>query len=71
MKKVGINLFVMGSGERFCNILDKDTGVPLYYPNVYLISEHRNEGKSISTIELVAGSISIYITFLRVGISTL
>lgn len=28
MKKIGTHLFLMDSGERFCVVLDKTTGVP-------------------------------------------
>lgn len=64
MKKIGTHLFLMDSGERFCVVLDKTTGVPLHYPNIYLINEYRNCGKSISTIELVGASISMLYNFL-------
>lgn len=35
MKKIGTRLFLMDSGERFCVVLNKTTGVPLHYPNIY------------------------------------
>ncbi len=64
MKKIGTRLILMDSGERFCVVLNKTTGVPLHYPNIYLINEYRNCGKSISTIELVGASISMLYNFL-------
>lgn len=63
MRRIGATLFLMDSGERFCSVIDKTTGIPLHYPNVYLITDYRNQGKSVSTIELVAGSIAILYNF--------
>lgn len=64
MKKASINTFIMNSGERYCMILDKETGIPLYYPTLYITTQIRNKSNSISTVELVAGSISLFCNFL-------
>lgn len=64
MKKTNINTFIMSSGERFCLILNKETGIPLYYPNLYITTQVRNRSSSISTVELVAGAISLLCNFL-------
>ncbi|HAG1963778.1 TPA: site-specific integrase [Salmonella enterica] len=53
----GLKCFTLNSGERYCQVIDKTSGVPLYYPNLYITLECRNKGASISTIELVAGSL--------------
>ena len=64
MKKTSINTFIMSSGERYCMILNKKTGVPLYYPTLYITTQIRNRSDSISTVELVAGAISLFCNFL-------
>ncbi|HCI5505925.1 TPA: site-specific integrase, partial [Klebsiella pneumoniae] len=64
MKKTGINTFIMNSGERYCLIIDKETMVPLYYPTLYITTQVRNRSDSISTVELVAGAISLFYNFL-------
>lgn len=63
MNRVSINTFIMSSGERYCLIIDKRNGMPLYYPNLYITTQIRNGGSSISTVELVAGSISLLCNF--------
>ena len=32
MRKYSVNSFVFESGERFCHVIDKISGEPLYYP---------------------------------------
>lgn len=64
MKKTSINTFIMSSGERFCLVLDKKTGVPLFHPTLYITTQVRNQSDSISTVELVAGAISLFCNFL-------
>ncbi|EAN4467363.1 tyrosine-type recombinase/integrase [Salmonella enterica] len=64
MKKTSINTFIVSSGERFCLVLDKKTGVPLFHPTLYITTQVRNQSDSISTVELVAGAISLFCNFL-------
>ena len=64
MKKTSINTFIMSSGERFCLVLDKETVVPLFNPTLYITTQVRNQSDSISTVELVAGAISLFCNFL-------
>ncbi|KAA1177307.1 hypothetical protein [Photorhabdus heterorhabditis] len=60
----GLKCFTLQNGERFCQVINKESGIPLYYPNLYIILESRNRGASISTIELVAGSLLSFERFL-------
>lgn len=64
MKKTTINTFIMSGGERYCLVLDKGSGIPLYYPALYITTQIRNKSDSISTVELVAGAISLFCNFL-------
>lgn len=62
---IGINSFLLDSGERYCIIVNKTTGLPLYYSNLYLTTQIRNSGYSISTIESIAVNISLFYRFLN------
>ncbi|ECW1407059.1 site-specific integrase [Salmonella enterica] len=62
---IGINSFLLDSGERYCLIINKETGQPLYYSNLYLTTQIRNRGYSISTIESIAVNIALFYRFLN------
>ncbi|WKV52169.1 tyrosine-type recombinase/integrase [Dickeya fangzhongdai] len=62
---IGINSFLLDSGERYCLIMNKETGQPLYYSNLYLTTQIRNRGYSISTIESIAVNIALFYRFLN------
>lgn len=57
--------FVMESGERNCIILDKETGLPAYYENLFLTTKIRNRGYTVSTIEVVATKLIIFKEFCK------
>ena len=38
-------------GERYCELVDKATGVPLWYPNLFITTQIRNGSQSVSTME--------------------
>ena len=38
-------------GERYCELVDKATGVPLWYPNLFITTQIRNSSQSVSTTE--------------------
>ncbi|HFF9381621.1 TPA: site-specific integrase, partial [Escherichia coli] len=57
-------------GERYCHVVNKENGEPLYYPNLYITTQVRNRSESISTMKVIAGSISLlYRFFMRKGIN--
>lgn len=56
--------FVMSEGERYCLLVDKYSGVPLYYPNLYLVTQVRNKSLSYSSMESSLGGISVLLKFL-------
>ncbi len=39
--------FMFENGERYCHVVNKDTGEPLYYPNLYITTQVRNRSESI------------------------
>lgn len=56
--------FVMESGERYCLLVDKNSGLPLYYPNLYVTTQVRNRSLSNSSMESAIGAISVLLRFM-------
>ncbi len=56
--------FVMGSGERYCLLLDDSLGLPLFYPNLYVTTQIRNKSLSYSTMEAALSGISVLMRFM-------
>jgi len=50
--------FVMGSGERYCLLVER-SGLPLYYPNLYITTQVRNKSLSFSAMESTLSGISV------------
>lgn len=65
MSEIKIEKFILDSGERYCIITNKGTGIPLYYANLYLTTQVRNNGHAISSIESKAVNISLFYRFLE------
>lgn len=65
MYKIKIDKFRLDSGERYCIVTNKETGIPLYYPNLYLTTQFRNNGHALATIESKAVNITIFYRFLE------
>ena len=57
--------FVMESGERFCLLIDDVSGLPLYYPNLYLTTQVRNKSLSYSAMVSALSGISVLLKFLK------
>ncbi|CQH56430.1 site-specific integrase [Yersinia enterocolitica] len=60
-----IKKFIMSTGERGCLILDKESGLPVHYQNLYLTTMVRNRSATASTMEIVATNLLIVSNFLR------
>jgi len=58
--------FVMTSGERYCLLVDIRSGLPLFYPNLYITTQVRNKSLSYSAMESSLNGISILLRFLSV-----
>ena len=54
----------MGSGERYCLLFDSSSGVPLFYPNLYVTTQVHNRSLSYSAMEYSLNGISIFLRFL-------
>jgi len=61
--KYRIKTFIMQSGERYCLLIDRTTGTPLYYPNLYVTTQIRNNGKSVAAMESALGSINVFLSY--------
>lgn len=64
MERFGIKTFKMKNGERYCIIKDKKTGIPLFYPCLFITTQLRNSNESIKKIETQAGCIALFYRFL-------
>lgn len=64
IKIYGTNAFVMDSGERYCHVVDRASGLPEYYPNLFLTTQIRNKGDAFSTMEAAAGHLVVLFRFL-------
>ncbi|MBG0752213.1 tyrosine-type recombinase/integrase [Pectobacterium carotovorum] len=65
MIKIRVDKFILDSGERYCIVINKESGIPLYYPNLYLTTRFRNTGHAVSTIESKAVNLSLFYRFLE------
>lgn len=59
-----LKTFVMDSGERYCILIDTESGLPLFYPNLYITTQVRNKSLSYSAMESTLGGIAVLLRFL-------
>ncbi|HDT2137444.1 TPA: site-specific integrase, partial [Enterobacter roggenkampii] len=66
MKKLyGVTKFVMDSGERYCMVVDRSSGLPLYYPTLFLTTQIRNRGDAFSTMLAAASNLVMLLSFVE------
>ncbi|MBL0550814.1 hypothetical protein JD551_17685 [Aeromonas caviae] len=66
MEKIyGVNQFVMQSGERYCLVVDRSSGLPVYYPNLYITTQIRNRGAAFATMMAAASHLAILLRFME------
>lgn len=58
-----IKTFIMSNGERYCLLIDKATGLPLYYPNLFVTTQIRNASKSLAMMEGALVSIKVLLSY--------
>lgn len=58
-----IQSFVMGSGERYCLLVQQDSGMPLFYPNLFITIQVRNSSLSFASMEGALSSIAVLLKF--------
>lgn len=55
--------FIVSSGERYC-LLVSGSGLPMFYPNLYVTTQVRNRSQSYSAMESALGGVSVLHRFL-------
>lgn len=60
-----IRSFVLPDGERYCLLIHVPSGVPLYYPALYVTTKIRNASTSVSVMEAALSAINILLAFCR------
>lgn len=53
----------MQGGERYCLLVDRETGMPLYYPNLYVTTQVRNRSNSVAAMESALSGINVLLSF--------
>ena len=51
------------SGERYCMLVDAETGMPPWWPTLYITTQVRNRGHSVATMEQALSSIWMLLRF--------
>lgn len=64
MNGLKVRSFVMRSGERFCLLVERQTGVPAFAPNLFLMTQVRNASLSAAALVAYAGHIKVLHDFL-------
>jgi len=62
-KQYGVNVFVLDSGERYCHVVNRESGLPLYHPNLYLTTRIRATSAS-ATVHTAAANLVVLLKFL-------
>lgn len=55
--------FVMESGERYCLLVNSESGMPLYFPNLFVTTQVRNRSLSYASMEKVLVSIAVLLNY--------
>jgi len=63
-KNYRVTTFVMDSGERYCMVVDRASGLPMYYPTLFLTTQIRNKGNAFSTMLAAANNLVLLLRFL-------
>ena len=50
------------SGERYRMLVDADTGMPTWWPTLFVTTQLRNTGKSVATMEMALRAIQLLLT---------
>ncbi len=56
--------FIMDSGERYCHMIDANSGEPVFHPNLYVTTQIRNNSLSFSTVSAAVSNLVIFMRFL-------
>lgn len=53
----------MQTGERYCLLIDREAGMPLYHPNLYVTTQVRNRSNSVASMEAALLGINVLLSF--------
>lgn len=56
--------FVMSNGERYCLLVNRSSGFPIYYPSLFVTSQVRNGSLSYSAMESTIGGITVLLRYM-------
>lgn len=56
--------FVMSEGERYCLLVEKSTGLPLFFPNLFVTTQVRNRSLSLSAMQSALSGIAVLLKFM-------
>jgi integrase len=65
MRRHQTKSWVMASGERYCLLEDRETGLPAFHPLLYVTTQIRNKSQSYSAMEQAFGAINVLFDFLE------
>lgn len=54
---------VMADGERYCLLVEPDSGAPLFHPNLFVTTQVRNRSLSVSAMEAALIAVNVLLTF--------
>lgn len=54
---------VLGDGERYCLLVDPGTGMPLFYPNLFVTTQVRNRSLSAASMNAASAAINVLLTY--------
>lgn len=55
----------MESGERYCLLVDSRSGIPLFYPNLFITTQMRNRSLSYSAMEAALSGLSVLMRYME------
>lgn len=62
-----IRLAIFASGERFPLLVERESGIPIFDPTIYCVSELRARNKATNTIDQALRSIMILMSYLKLN----
>lgn len=54
--------FVLGDGERYCLLVEPESGMPLFYPSLFITTQVRNRSLSIASMDAASTAINVLLT---------
>lgn len=55
--------FVLENGERYCLLVDPSSGMPPFYPNLFVTTQVRNRSLSAASMDAASAAINVLLTY--------